>query len=345
MTSKSRQAHHRMVALALLCAGLAATVRAEDAVLEKQPADLRIELRNPAHDEPVTASRVVVRAPGAVLEVVAETGRVAGETVFRSVPIYNFKPYIVTARVDGVDYHAQQSGQDFLDGKAAVVHAFPTTDELDGLAATGMNVVLHQRGDEYTYEAIVTLENRSRPQRTIRADALPLRLALPEGIGRIEVEVDRGPDPATADLRAVDGMHGVAVPLPPGKARVTVRGSIPIEGDLRFDVACNLPLDRWSLMTWPKDLRVRSSELREDTDQQYGGLARWRGRALQPGERVPVVIAATTSVAAAPVFGDAPTTSGEPEPAAEPSGRGIPWVTITVAVVLLGAYAIWRRRR
>ena len=103
-----------LIGIGILLLGPVLSV-AQDAVLEPQIADLIVQIDNPSHGDPVRASRVEVRAPGATLETIAESGAVTGEIVFPDVPVYNFKPYVVTAWVEDVAYHTQHSGQEFLD--------------------------------------------------------------------------------------------------------------------------------------------------------------------------------------------------------------------------------------
>lgn len=327
----------------VIAATIAAPAAAVDAVLSDQRADLRIQVVNPASDEPVVASRALVREPGAILETIAETGRFTGETVIRSIDVLNFKPYVVTVWVDGVEYHAKHSGQDFLDGKPAIVYAFDTTDSLDGVTVTGLNIVLKRRSIGYDYEAIVTLENQSRPQRTVRADVYPLQLALPDGLRQPAVSIDRGPDPGTAPLTRRGDWQALAFPLPPGQARVTVSGQVLSDGEVRFDVGTNLPVAAWSLMTAPADIDVRSADLRRD-DEAYGGMARWRGEPLDADERAIVRVTATGDVAAAPVFSD-PVTSDPTVNESQTPRPKFPWLTVVMAMILIGLYVLWKFQR
>jgi len=322
-----------------------APAAAQDAILERLETDITVRVLLGATGRTVAAERVLVREEGAVMTTVAEAVEVDGEVTFADQMVYNFKPYIVSAWVDGVGYHVRRTGQTFLDGQAAEVHAFPQTDATDGLHISGLNVVARQRQDGFELEWICTLENRSRPQRTVRAEALPVRLQLPASLTAVVVEVDRGPDPVAAHLRPLaDGWSGVAAALPPGEARVTVRGVVREDGPLELVVALNLPVERWSLLAWPAELQVRSFALERDRDHGYAEFARWRGEPLAAGQEVDVSLSAPQAVATAPAFAD---TADVPQaaPAAPPARRRVPWLTIVSAAVLLGIYALWRRRR
>ncbi|HOX25405.1 MAG TPA: hypothetical protein PLL30_12465 [Candidatus Krumholzibacteria bacterium] len=320
---------------------------AQDAILEKQAAVIVVRVVDATSGESVRAERVLVREVGALMPAVAESTDVEGEVRFENQGVFNFKPYIVSAWVDGVGYHIQRTGQTFLDGEPAVVRVFEQTDLLEGLVATGMNVVVRSRERGYELEYVVTVDNQSRPQRTLRGSALPVRVALPASIGEIEVEVDNGPDPLTAELRPTeDGLMGVAASLTPGEARITIRGLLPPGSRTEFAVATNLAVDQWSLLAWPADLDVRSVALTLDRDNTYPEFSRWLGRPLGAGERVDVTVSGPERAGAvrdpATVAGPAPERLDGPQPGRR---RTFPWATVIAAVVLLGAYAMWRLRR
>jgi hypothetical protein len=245
-----------------------------------------------------------------------------------------------------VGYHAQPKGQDFLDGKPIVVHAFEQTDDLAGVIITGMNVVVRARREAYELEFIVTVDNQSRPQRTLSARALPVQLLLPSGLRDVEVEVDNGPDPVTADLRpAAGGRRGVAAAITPGQARVSIRGALDADDPFEFSVAANLGVQAWSLLAWPAELSVRSFDLQKDHTNTYAEFSRWIGPALEPGQEVEVTVSRPVATAAEPVFSEQPEATAADARTAPPARRKVPWLTIVVAVLLLGAYVAWRARR
>lgn len=324
-----------------------ATVLAQDADLTPHPADIRVQVVSASDPQThVAAEKVMVRVQSALLDVVAEAGSVpSGEVTFGQVEVLNFKPYIVSAWVDGVAYHVRRSGQEFLDGKPAVVHAFELTDSPEGLDVRGMNAVVRRRATGFDYELILQVENLARPQRTMRADAMPLRVFLPDGLKGATVEVDNGPEPFAATLRPAGGMTGIVAPITPGQARITVKGQLETGRELEFVVGCNRPVDAWSLMTWPGDLQVDSFDLRQDRDKDYAGFGRWVGQALAPDQQVDVRVTAATATEAQAVFGDEPTTASRSTDSAPAERRGVPWLTIVAAVVLFGAYLVWRLRR
>ncbi len=113
-----------LVLVALTCAPAAT---AQDAILERLPADLAVRVVMAPDQQPAHADHVVIREAGAPPQVMAERHDVRGEVVFPGVMIFTYMPYIISATVDGVTYHARHHGHAFLDGKAAVVQAFPST--------------------------------------------------------------------------------------------------------------------------------------------------------------------------------------------------------------------------
>ncbi len=323
---------------------LACVATAQEAVFDRQAATMTVRVVDGPSGRPVTAERVLVREPGAVTTTVAEHVDVDGSVTFRDVMLLNFKPYIVTAWVQGVAYHAEQTGQAFLDGKELTVHAFPQTDDVSGLVITGLNVIVRERQNGLGVEWVLQLENRARPQRTVPAGALPVRLALPPGLQGVSVEVGRGPDPLTASVAdAGDGLMGVAVDLPPGTARVTVSGFVTAPR-VDLTMAFNLPVEAWSLLAWPALLEVRSFDLERDTSSSDPAFARWRGPTLAPGQRLTASVGLPASLAThlEPVDADEPMPATTTPPT---GGPRFPVRTVVAAIVLLGLYAWWKWRR
>lgn len=323
--------------------GIAATAEVVD--MRPTEVDLTVQVLSAGDGSPLAADRVLVRSEGGLLDVLADATGVDGEVTFARVPVVLPQTYIVSAWVDGVGYHVRHTGQAFADGTPAVVHAFEPTDSTEGLTITGMNLVIREREDGFGFEAVVTVDNQSRPQRTVRADALPLQLALPDGLEQITVEVADGPEPFEASLRPTGALTGVVAAIPPGKIRVTIKGVVAADAELAFSPSFNLPVDAWSLLVWPGDLQVDSFDLQQDRERDYGGFGRWQGRALDAGQTVDLRVGSPQPADATPVFSDSPTTP--PAASRRPTAvrTGVPWITIVVAVVLLGAYAVWRRRR
>lgn len=332
--------------LIVMSSALALSAAANVIDLRPTAVDLTVRVVLAGDSTPAAADRVVIRAQNALLDVVAEGSAVDGEVTFPRVEVTLPRSYIVSAWVDGVGYHVRHSGQAFADGTPAVVHAFASTDQTDGVTITGMNLVLRQRERGFGFEAVVTVDNQSRPQRTVRADALPVQLTLPEGLEQVTVEVDDGPEPFAAALRTASGpLTGVVAAIPPGQARISIKGIVPTDTELRFSAAASLPVEAWSLLVWPGDLSVDGDDLRRDDESQYGGFSRWVGRALEAGQSADIRVWQPRPTEATEVFADSPDGPDPTDRRPRAVRTGVPWLTIAVAVILLGAYLTWRRRR
>lgn len=342
------QDSHRWISIALglaLSLGALNPAASQTETPERLPTDATIRIVNGTTGEPGRAERLLLREPGAILRTIAERHDVEGAVTFTGLMMHGFSPYIATAWIDGVAYHAQQNGQDFQQGRELVVYGFEQTDSLAGLAISGLNVVVRERLEGFSFESIVIVENKSRPQRTIAAEALPVQLSLPPDLQRREVEISGGPDGRTAELRPVDrGLEAIAVALPPGQARIIVRGLLPDTGRFAFDVAANLPVEAWSLLAWPAELPVQSSDLELDRENSYAEFSRWLGKPLRPDQTVRITIDRTPSPVE--LTDDAAPEKPQQIEAKRPAERRFfPWRTAAAVVILLGIYVIWRRRR
>lgn len=329
-----------------LLAGLGAGAGAQVAELQRMPTDATIRIVNGTTGEPARAERVVLREPDPTFVDVAEAFAVDGEVTFDGLMLLNFRRHVATAWVDGVPYHAEQKGQDFRDGKPLVIHCFSSTDDPAGAVISGLNLVVRRQLDGLSLEYILQVRNESRPQQTIAAAALPVRIALPDGLRQLQVEVGGGgPDPRPAALSPADrGRQGIATALTPGINRITVRGLLPSAARTELTVAANLAVEAWSVLVWPAELPVESFDLERDRQNPYPDFARWLGEPLDAGRQARVTIGEVPQVAATAE----PDTAGRPAQPGEPAGSGrpgFPWRTVTAAIVLGALYLFWRSRR
>jgi hypothetical protein len=319
----------------------------QNAILDRQSADATIRIVNGTTNEPARAERVLLREPHPMMEVVAEAFGIDGEVVFRGLQLYNFRRYLATAWVNGVPYHAEQRGQDFLDGKALDVHSFASSDDLEGVVVSGMNIVVRQRVDGFGLEYILIVSNESRPQHTIAAESLPIQLTLPSGLDRLRIEVGSGgPDPRPAELKpAGDGRQGIAVALTPGSTRLTIGGILTDVTSTELIVSTNLDVRSWSLLAWPAELQIHSFDLERDRQDEYPEFRRWLGKPLQAKQQVRITIEHAPHLV--DLLPDDPSDAPSPQPAAsEPDDPpGFPYRTVLAAIVLIGCYLWWRSRR
>lgn len=334
------------MALLLMLAGVAC---AQDAVMAPQTGSVTVKLVNGTTGERGEAERVELREIGFAMTLLASAEKVAGEVTFPGVKLLNYRPYLAVAMRGDVAYRAQMVGQKFLDGDAITVHVFDQTESLEGVSVSGMNVVVRRQASGCELEYILTVENAARPQRTIAAAALPVRLVVPS-LTSATADVYRGPEPEPAEIATgAGGLTGPRVALAPGTTRVVLKGFWDMPGPARLDIGCSLPVAAWSLMVSPSTLAVEAPDLSRDAGD-YPGFVRLRGPALTPGQTVRVNLPALSDDLAA-ASGSARATSpggatkGVRGGTAAAGGRGWVWtVAIALSVVLLGL-GLWQRRR
>jgi hypothetical protein len=338
----------RQLATALLLM-LAGAACAQDAVLDPQTCSVKVKLVNGTTGERGEAERVEIREIGFAMRLLASADNVVGEINFPGVELLNFRPYLAVAMHRGMAYRAQLVGQKFLDGEAITVHVFDQTESLDGVNVSGMNVVIRRQAAGCELEYILTVDNATRPQRTIAASALPLRVILP-GITAATAEIYRGPEPEPAEMATgPDGLSGPRVGLAPGTTRVVLKGFWDVPGPARLEVGCSLPVAAWSLMVSPATLAVEAPDLSRDAGD-YPGFVRWRGPVLAPGQTVRIDLPALTDDIArtgrsgrkTPAGG---ATTGSQDAGDGSSGHGWIWGLAIVASLCVLGFGLWRRRR
>lgn len=330
--------------LALLA--LATAALAQDVVIEPQTGDVSIALVNGTTGAPGAADRLELRQIGYAMKLLAAADGVSDKVVFPAVEMLPFRPYLAIATRGGVAYRAQMTGQEFLDGKTLTVHVFDETDDTAGVTVTGMNVVARRHADGCELEYILTIENESRPQRTIAAASSPLRFAAP-ALTSATAELYRGPQPEDAEVTAADGLTAARIPLAPGTTRFVHKGFLAESGPVHLEIGANLPVAAWSLMVSPAELAVDARDLTRD-EGDYPGFGRWRGPALTAGQRVPVDLPALSrelAAAATHAKRAAPTDGASRAAATGNEAPGRSWIWIVGAAISLGLLAIglWRR--
>jgi hypothetical protein len=335
-----------VLALLLILTGVAG---AQDAVIEPQTGSVTVKLVNGTTGEPGEAERVELREIGFAMRLLASAANVAGEVVFPGVRLLKDRPYLAVALRGAVAYRAQLVGQKFLDGDAITVYVFDQTESLDGVSVSGMNVIVRRQAAGCELEYLLTVENAARPQRTIAAGVLPVRVVVPS-LTAAAAEMYRGPEPEPVEIAAgPDGLVGPRIALTPGTTRVVLKGFWDVPGPARLEIGCSLPVTAWSLMVSPTTLAVLAPDLSRDAGD-YPDFARLRGPALTPGQTVRVDLPALSDDLA----GEAGSSRSNQPPAAAKGAPGraagsgshdwVWTVAIVVSVLLLGV-GLWQRRR
>jgi hypothetical protein len=338
----------RPLAMMLLLA-LVGSAGAQDAVLDPQTCSVKVKLVNGTTGERGEAERVELREIGPEMRLLASAEHVADEITFPGVALLNFRPYLAVATSGGVAYRAQLVGQKFLDGEAVTVYVFDQTESLEGVSVSGMNVVVRRRSDGCELEYILTVENASRPQRTVAAAAVPARMIVPT-LTAVTAEVYRGPEPEPAEMATgPDGMAGPRVALTPGTTRIEFKGFWSTPDAARLEIGCDLPVAAWSLMVSPATLAVEAPELTRDAGE-YPGFVRLRGPALAPGQTVHAdlpALAGDVAAAGHPAPGRSTRATRDAGRAGATGGgtRNWAWGLGLVASVGLLGFGLWRRRR
>jgi hypothetical protein len=308
--------------------------------------DVRIEIINGTTRQKGRADEVLLREfrlGGAVL---AEEAEVAGMVVLESLDLRDGTDYLLTARVDGVDYHLRRKGSELAAGPVTL-HVFDTTSDLAGVRTSGMNVVVRRGERDLGLEYLLTVENAGRPPRAVVPDPATLELALPAEFSLRSAQLMSGPEPVDLELAAgAGGRRGLAVALPPGTVRVRLTGTVPFAGTAELPVGLNVPVERWSLLAFPPDLDVRGPEIEPDPAQDPD-YARLIGPSLEADETILLVVSGGTPPEVEErIF----TTAGDSALASEMAGdRGgtggsMTWLLIPVAVALV-ALLFWLRGR
>jgi hypothetical protein len=303
--------------------------------------DIVIKIVNGTTHESGFAEKVALFLFGAMQQPLAEELDVQGEVNFGRLLLLPGSQYLIEASVAGVSYHAQATGQQ-LDGEPVTVYVFSPTTDLTGLRATGMNLVIHRGETDLRLEYLFTVVNENRPQQTVVPQPTSLALALPPGGMIQKVESLRGPYPISSQYSPSDetGWIGLAVALPPGSNRLRVTGSVPYSGRIEFPVGANIPVDEWSVLTFPADMEVRGQGLESAPTDLDADMQRHRGPALAADEIVLLAIGGGTGpqITAIEIDTTGALSSQTPATSGESDKGGLTrywWVVVLVGILVI----------
>jgi len=312
------------------------------------PSDVTIRVVNGTTSEPGRAEKVELFSLAATWQEEEAAADVSGEVTFPGILVSAQGQYLVKVTADGVPYFGQVDGSQ-LSGQPLTVQVYSPTAELAGVHLGGLNVVVRQGEGTLTLEYMLTVENTGTPLRTVVPDPVSLRLALPPGAGDFQAQVMRGPEPFACEVTGPTGPGwvGLAVALPPGPTPLRLTAKVPYPGRLYLPVGANIPLNKWSILSFPADLEVRGNGLEPAPMAEETTFQRNRGPSLAANQ----VFSLEISGGAGPIIESVPETpAGEAaadttSQVAESADDGWPVWPIPVLVLLAVLFLISRLLR
>jgi len=203
------------------------------------------------------------------------------------VPLKDAGHYIVTAWWRDVPYWFEYRGGKMV-GDTLTVNVFDATDDLQGVSQTGLNLVVHRRGELLDLEYLLQFNNATSPQRTVLADDRTLELAIPAGASNPEATYTRGPEPTPIAVAARSDRLLLAAPLTWGKNTIRVTVQLPWAENLELPVGLNFPLESWSLLLSPDWLEAVGAGLEPAQSADFPGYARYHGPPVDAGRTLSV---------------------------------------------------------
>lgn len=269
------------LAACLLFALAASGVLAQSA--EGDPTDITFEIVNATTGEPGKVSRLTIEYMNVRPNKIADQQPSGPSFTAQSIPLINGGTYIVTVWADGVPYWWSKKGRD-LKNSPVTLHVFDTTSNSDGLALSGLDVVIKGDGSVLNVEYMIQITNEISPQVTVNGSGSVFALALPMGATEIEAVYMRGPAPMPVDIDQRGSMVGLSLPVTPGNLQVRLTAMVPFEDGMGYEIGGNIPIRAWALLTAPATLQVDAMGLEENTHEAIPGYRRFSGDALDAGD-------------------------------------------------------------
>ena len=237
------------------------------------PGDVRIEIINATTGDPGNCERLTIDYISARANNLVDLR--PSDTIFTiaSVPLIEGGKYVVTAWRQGVPYFFSYRGRD-MTGDTLTLHVFDTTDQLQDVVITGMNLVVQRQETVLRLEYLLQVNNRTGPQYTVLGSPHTFTILVPPGSEDLTAEYHRGLDPVAIPFAWVDsGKLGLTVPLTWGPNKIHITAAVPWSEGMELARVSVLPT------TPPGSDQACGSEGWHDSfsTRQSGGSARPRG--------------------------------------------------------------------
>lgn len=315
---------------------------------DAEPQDLEFEIVNATTGQPGTVEKMTIDYETERRNNVAEFNPEGSTFLARGVPVLEAGKYIITVWHQGVPYWWSKRGRDLTQGKVTL-HVFDTTDALDNVMITGLNLVIRRQESLLNLEYMLQIMNVSSPQATILGRPSTFELALPSGATDIQASYNRGPDPMDIALGSPGRRTALEVPLTPGTNQIRIVAVVPWAEGMEIPVGSNLPVNSWSVLASPEWLEVRSTDMEENDSEKVTGFRRFAGFPLDSGEAVDLRLGAGEKAAgpAEDLFtGDAPAEQADGESSSadtEGGGMSLPLIFVGVLIIVVIIAAVRRR--
>ena len=338
---RTAQTLYATLLMALICAtgALAQSVQGD-------PADLEFKIINATTGQPGSIDRLEIDHSTMRLDPVLDVQPTGSEFIVPEVPIMDVGGYIVTAWYGGVPYFWSIRGRKLLDGPLTL-HVFDTTDSLDDVEISGLNLLIRKGESVVSLEYMIKVENTAQPQATVVGEAT-VELAVPSGASDFQATYTRGPEPSAVPVSRIGANRiGLAVPLTSGQNQIRVVGTVPWTEGMQILVGSNLAVASWSLLATPENLDIQATELVSDDSQDLPGYLRFIGPALERGRefaisikgRIPSGTPEEVFTTEAPA--DLAQTAGKEK---EKGGNYFPLILLVPIIVILTTIAVRKRR-
>lgn len=315
---------------------------------EGQPLDVSFEVINSTTGEGASVERMTIDYVTARRNNVADFEPAGPNFVARSVPIKEAGKYIVTVWHQGVPYWWSKRGRDFEAGPV-VLHVFDTTDKLDGVTLSGLNLVLRRQESLLRIEYMLQVNNAASPQITVVGRPESFEIALPMGVSDISASYTRGPDPTPVEVETSGTQAGLVVPLTPGQNLIRLEAVVPWVDGMTLPLGANIAVTEWSVLASPEWLKIGSTDLEENDSEEVPGFRRFAGFPLEADETITLRLN-SGEVAAGPqedlFTKDAPAeqeAAQTDEEVVQSSSKSLPLIFLGVIIIVIIVATIRRR--
>ncbi len=243
-------------------------------------ADLHFKVANATTGGPGTLDRLQIQYRTHILNSVIDVSPEGSTFTLKDVPVLNQGRYIVTSWKDGVPYFNSFRGSQLIE-QENTLHIFGTTSDLQDLGVSGLTLLIKKQGSLLYLEYMIKIQNSTKPQITVLGNPT-FEMRLPSGFSQVKAHYKRGPDPidiAITDIGA--NVIGLTAPLTSGQNTISLTAALPFTEGMELPIFGNLPVQSWSILTFPQNLVADSFDLVLDDDNSMEGCNRYVGPALE----------------------------------------------------------------
>jgi len=248
---------------------------------------LRGKIINGTSGKETTAEEVKLIELESGMKIISILRNVKDSYQFENLNLKPEVPHLIQINYQGVNYTTMLPPGSSLN-KTIETTVYDTTSDARGITVTQAHWIFMREGQTLKVEQVFVLENKNETPKTFVHPEETFRFYVPQDAETDpDVAVSSGKMPIKQAITLVDGtdFYAIHYPIKPGETQIMVRYELPYALETAF-FKQELPYDigRMGVFTYPADMMVENSFLKDEGVQKEIGFALRQGSGFQKGQ-------------------------------------------------------------